>query len=237
MPGEVGAAGPVAMHGTGGEDIRPTDRILRPTAPTPLIRPRSPHLRAMELLLCTGNPGKVAELKALLPDRFTLLSLQDVGLPTDLPETGDTLEANALQKARYAFERTGKRCIADDTGLEVEALDGAPGVYSARYAGEAKEPAANMRKLLQELGDRTDRKARFRTVIAWVDSDGERTFEGTVDGSITHAPRGTGGFGYDPVFLPSMSDLTFAELDARSKNAISHRGQAVWKLVRALMGD
>lgn len=191
----------------------------------------------MELLLCTGNPGKVAELKALLPERFDLLSLQDVGLPTDLPETGDTLEANALQKARYAFERTGKRCIADDTGLEVEALNGAPGVYSARYAGEAKEPAANIRKLLQELGDRTDRKARFRTVIAWVDSDGERIFEGTVEGRITHAPRGTGGFGYDPVFLPSMSDLTFAELDARSKNAISHRGQAVWKLVRALMGD
>lgn len=190
----------------------------------------------IDLLLCTGNPGKVAELKALLPDRFRLLSLCEAGLPMDLPETGDTLEANALQKARFAFERTGLPCIADDTGLEVDALGGAPGVYSARYAGGAKDPAANMRKLLQELGDRPDRAARFRTVIAWVDRDGERTFEGVVEGAIVDAPRGEGGFGYDPVFRPAMSDLTFAELDARSKNAISHRGQAVWKLVRALMG-
>lgn len=190
-----------------------------------------------DLLLCTGNPGKVAELKALLPDRFRLLSLSDAGLPTDLPETGDTLEANALQKARFAFERTGLPCIADDTGLEVDALGGAPGVFSARYAGGAKDPVANMHKLLQELGDRPDRTARFRTVIAWVDREGERTFEGVVEGAIVDAPRGAGGFGYDPVFRPAMSDLTFAELDARSKNAISHRGQAVWKLVRALMGD
>jgi XTP/dITP diphosphohydrolase len=188
-------------------------------------------------LLCTGNPGKAAELRALLPVGIELVTLTEAGLPTDLPETGDTLEANALQKARYAHERTGLPCIADDTGLEVDALNGAPGVLSARYAGEAKDPAANMAKLLHELQGVTDRSARFRTVIALVDGEGERTFEGEVRGTITEAPRGTGGFGYDPVFLPEMSDLTFAELDPRRKNAISHRGMAVWKLVRALASD
>jgi XTP/dITP diphosphohydrolase len=188
-------------------------------------------------LLCTGNPGKAAELRALLPVGIELVTLTEAGLPTDLPETGDTLEANALQKARYAHERTGLPCIADDTGLEVDALNGAPGVLSARYAGEAKDPAANMAKLLHELQGVTDRSARFRTGIALVDGEGERTFEGEVRGTITEAPRGTGGFGYDPVFLPEMSDLTFAELDPRRKNAISHRGMAVWKLVRALASD
>jgi XTP/dITP diphosphohydrolase len=188
-------------------------------------------------LLCTGNPGKAAELRALLPVGIELVTLTEAGLPTDLPETGDTLEANALQKARYAHERTALPCIADDTGLEVDALNGAPGVLSARYAGEAKDPAANMAKLLHELQGVTDRSARFRTVIALVDGEGERTFEGEVRGTITEAPRGTGGFGYDPVFLPEMSDLTFAELDPRRKNAISHRGMAVWKLVRALASD
>jgi XTP/dITP diphosphohydrolase len=188
-------------------------------------------------LLCTGNPGKAAELRALLPVGIELVTLTEAGLPTDLPETGDTLEANALQKARYAHERSGLPCIADDTGLEVDALNGAPGVLSARYAGEAKDPAANMAKLLHELQGVTDRSARFRTVIALVDGEGERTFEGEVRGTITEAPRGTGGFGYDPVFLPEMSDLTFAELDPRRKNAISHRGMAVWKLVRALASD
>ena len=185
-------------------------------------------------LLCTGNPGKAAELRALLPPSLEIVTLTEAGLPTDLPETGDTLEANALQKARFAFERTGLPCIADDTGLEVEALDGAPGVYSARYAGEAKDPAANMARLLSELEGSADRRARFRTVIALVSTDGEHTFEGEVQGTITQGPRGTGGFGYDPIFLPEMSDLTFAELDPMRKNAISHRGRAVWKLARFL---
>lgn len=188
-------------------------------------------------LLCTGNPGKAAELRDLLPKGIELITLAEAGLPTDLPETGDTLEANALQKARFAHERTGLPCIADDTGLEADALNGAPGVLSARYAGEAKDPAANMVKLLDELRDAPDRSARFRTVIALVTGHGEHTFEGEVRGTITDAPRGTGGFGYDPVFLPEMSDLTFAELDARRKNAISHRGRAVWKLVRFLSED
>jgi XTP/dITP diphosphohydrolase len=185
-------------------------------------------------LLCTGNPGKAKELREILPAHINLLTLQEVDLPTDLPETGDTFAANALQKARFARERTGLPCIADDSGLEVEALGGAPGVYSARYAGEAKEDAANMAKLLQEMNGVEDRRACFRTVLAFIDGSGEHLFEGEVRGTITTEPRGTNGFGYDPVFLPEMSDLTFAELDARMKNAISHRGQAVWKLARFL---
>jgi XTP/dITP diphosphohydrolase len=187
-----------------------------------------------DLLLCTGNPGKAAELMAQLPPGMRVVTLNDMALPTDLPETGATLEENALQKARYAHERTGMLCIADDTGLEVAALDGAPGVLSARYAGPAKDARANMDKLLDALQGSTDRTARFRTVIAWVGPGVERTFEGEVRGTITEVPRGTGGFGYDPVFLPEMSDLTFAELDPMRKNAISHRGMAMWRLAQAL---
>ena len=187
-----------------------------------------------KLLLCTGNSGKLAEFRALLPSGMELLALTDVGLPLDLPETGSTFAANALQKARFAHERTGLTCIADDSGLEVTALNDAPGVYSARYAGEAKDDSANMAKLLREMEGMEERSARFRTVVALIDAQGEHTFEGEVKGAITTAPRGTNGFGYDPVFLPEMSDLTFAELDARIKNAISHRGQAVWKLARFL---
>ena len=187
-----------------------------------------------KFLLCTGNPGKIAELRALLPNSTELMSLEEAGLPLDLPETGDTFAANALQKARFAFERTGLVCIADDSGLEVAALGGAPGVYSARYAGAAKSDTANMQKLLRELEGVQDRSARFRTVVALVDAEGEQFFEGEVRGAITTELRGSNGFGYDPVFLPEMSDLTFAELDAKLKNAISHRGQAVWKLVHWL---
>ncbi|MGV9011016.1 MAG: RdgB/HAM1 family non-canonical purine NTP pyrophosphatase [Flavobacteriales bacterium] len=187
-----------------------------------------------KLLLCTGNPGKVAELRAMLPESMELVGLQEAGLPLDLPETGNTFAANALEKARFARERTGLACIADDSGLEVEALNGAPGVHSARYAGEAKNDAENIAKLLFAMDGQEQRNACFRTVVALVDDSGEHLFEGEVRGSITREPRGTNGFGYDPVFLPEMSDLTFAELDAKMKNAISHRGQAVWKLVRWL---
>lgn len=188
----------------------------------------------VELLLCTGNPGKLKEIVDMFPAHCRLLLLKDAGLPEELPETGTTLEANALQKARFAYARTGLRCVADDTGLEVDPLGGRPGVLSARYAGEAKDPVANMKKLLQEMEGMDDRSARFRTVIALVGPDGERTFEGSVLGTIAVSPRGHGGFGYDPIFIPLMSDLTFAELDPVRKNAISHRGMAVWKLVRYL---
>lgn len=187
-------------------------------------------------VLCTGNPGKAAELRALLPADIELLTLTEVGLPLDLPETGATLEANALQKARYAFERTDLPCIADDTGLEVKALNGAPGVYSARYAGEAKDPKANMHKLLEELDGHADRGARFRTVMAVVGPGVERTFEGEVQGVITQAERGAGGFGYDPIFQPEGEEVTFAEMDRERKNRISHRARAVAKLVAWLAG-
>ena len=179
------------------------------------------------LVLCTGNPNKVAELRALLGPSMIVHSLADQGLPSDLPETGDTLEANALQKARYAFERCGLPCLADDTGLEVHALGGRPGVRSARYASEAKDPAANMDLLLAQMRERTDRSARFRTVIALVSTTGEHTFVGVVEGMLTHAPRGTGGFGYDPIFVPLGHDRTFAEMAAETKNLMSHRARAM----------
>jgi XTP/dITP diphosphohydrolase len=185
-------------------------------------------------LLCTGNSGKVKELRDLLPPGIELSGLSEFDLPTDLPETGSSFAENALQKARMGHRASGLPAIADDSGLEVEALGGAPGVDSAFYAGPEKNDRANVAKLLRDLEGRADRLARFRTVIALVDGEGERVFEGEVRGSITMEPRGTNGFGYDPVFLPEMSDLTFAELDAKMKNAISHRGQAVWKLVRWL---
>lgn len=181
----------------------------------------------MDILLCTGNAGKVAELRALLPAGLRLITLREAGLPEDLPETGATLDANALQKARYARERTGLVCIADDTGLEVKALGGAPGVYSARYAGEEKDPVRNMQRLLRELDGQEDRSARFRTVIALLHDEGERLFEGTVEGRIITEQRGAAGFGYDPVFVPENADRTFAEMTAAEKNTISHRARAV----------
>lgn len=190
----------------------------------------------MRILLCTGNQGKLTELRELLPKELELLSLAQCGLPADLPENGDTLEANALEKARFAFERTGLPCLADDTGLEVDALDGAPGVRSARYAGEAKDAAANVRLLLQQMKGTDQRSARFRTVIAWVGPQGECLFEGRVEGHIAGEPRGNGGFGYDPVFVPAGEDLTFAEMDLDAKNRISHRARAMSKVVAYLAG-
>lgn len=181
----------------------------------------------MRILLCTGNAGKVAELLALMPPGIELISLTEAGLAVDLPETGDSLMANALQKARFAHARTGLPCLADDTGLEVAALGGGPGVHSARYAGEEKDAAANVRKLLTALQGVVDRQALFRTVMAWVSVDEERTFEGIVEGIITHAPRGDAGFGYDPVFQPLGESRTFAEMDLRAKNALSHRARAM----------
>ena len=187
-----------------------------------------------KLLLCTGNQGKVDELRAMLPEAMEVIGLAAVNLPPDLPENGDTLKANALEKAKFAFDRTGIPCLADDTGLEVDVFNGEPGVYSARYAGEAKDPVANMEKLLKAMEGQTDRKARFRTVLALVDASGELTFEGVIEGSIAHEPRGRQGFGYDPVFVPEGSTASFAEMDKAAKNAIGHRGQAMRKLAAHL---
>ncbi|MBK8499090.1 MAG: RdgB/HAM1 family non-canonical purine NTP pyrophosphatase [Flavobacteriales bacterium] len=214
--------------GIGGQGRSPLERLARSS---PTVANTSTIVR---IILCTGNPGKMIELRALLPEGIELGSLADGGLPTELPENGDTLEANALEKARFAFGRCGEPCLADDTGLEVDTLNGLPGVLSARYAGEAKDAQANMRKLLRELDGKEPRTARFRTVIAFVGPDDEALFEGTVEGRILEAPRGDGGFGYDPLFVPQGEERTFAEMDAAAKNAISHRARAVEKAVRYL---
>jgi XTP/dITP diphosphohydrolase len=185
-------------------------------------------------VLCTGNPGKMAELRALLPAEFRLLSLHDVQMPEELPETGNTFRENALQKARYVYDRTAMPCIADDSGLEVDHLNGAPGVLSARYSGENKDASANMRKLLRELEGSVNRNARFRTDIATVGPQGEHVVEGVINGTITDHPRGEEGFGYDPIFIPEGDHRTFAEMSSTEKNRISHRSMAVRRLVELL---
>jgi len=185
----------------------------------------------MKLVLCTRNPGKVAELAALLPPTFHVIGPDEVGVVEELPETGDTLEANAEQKARWVHDRCGLPCIADDSGLEVDALGGAPGVHSAHYAGEARDPGANMRKLLRALEGHGDRTARFRTVIAFVEDGRAQLFHGVVKGRILSAPRGTAGFGYDPLFAPEGEERSFAEMTTGKKNRISHRARAMAALL------
>jgi XTP/dITP diphosphohydrolase len=188
----------------------------------------------MELIFATNNPNKVKEVAALLRDNIVLKPLAETGITEDIPEEADTLEGNALQKARYVFERTGKDCFADDTGLEIEALDGAPGVISARYAGEHCSPDDNMDKVLSELKGSENRKANFRTVIALILDGKEHLFEGAVDGKILESQSGAQGFGYDPIFLPNGFELSFAEMELSEKNKISHRGRAVKKLAQFL---
>lgn len=183
------------------------------------------------LVFATNNPHKVDEVKHKLNGLFTIQTLQELGCNEDIPETADTLEGNALQKARYLYEKYGCDCFADDTGLEVEALDNAPGVYSARYAGEAKSADENMKKLLRELSGATSRKARFRTVIALIMDGKEYLFEGIVTGQILNERQGNEGFGYDPIFLPDGYKQSFAQLSMSEKNAISHRGRAVDQLL------
>ena len=187
-----------------------------------------------KLIFATNNAHKLGEVQALLGDAFTLVTLRECGITEDIPETADTLEGNALQKARYVYEKTGLDCFADDTGLEVDALGGAPGVHSARYATDGHDFAANNRLLLKNLEGITDRTARFRTVIALILDGVEYTFEGRVDGTIATAESGSEGFGYDPLFVPSGEIITFAQMSAKAKNAISHRGRAVAKLVNFL---
>ena len=188
----------------------------------------------MKIVFATNNAHKLSEVSAVLGDAFELVTLREVGITEDIPETGATLDENASIKARYVYERTGLNCFADDTGLEVEALGGAPGVHSARYATDGHDFAANNRKLLRELDGKVNRKARFRTVISLIVDGVERQVEGIVEGKITTSESGAEGFGYDPLFMPEGYDRTFAEMSAEEKNAISHRGRAVAKLVEML---
>jgi len=185
----------------------------------------------MKLVFATNNKDKLEELQAILGDHFTLLSLKDIECFDEIPEEQPTLEGNASQKAYYIYDKFGMNCFADDTGLEIEALDGEPGVFSARYAGEDKNSEANMNKVLEKLAKINDRKARFRTVISLVIDGEEKQFEGIVNGEILAEKRGDSGFGYDPIFKPKGFDQSFAEMGLEDKNKISHRGRAVQKLV------
>ena len=187
------------------------------------------------LVFATNNAHKLQETRDILGGAVEVLSLADIGCDADIPETAGTLEGNAALKARYVWEHYGLDCFADDTGLEVAALGGAPGVMSARYAGgEGHDAEANMRRLLSELGDRRDRRAQFRTVICLIEGGAERLFEGVVTGAIIREKHGAAGFGYDPIFVPDGYDRTFAEMEAEEKNCISHRGRAARKLAEYL---
>ena len=192
------------------------------------------------IIMATNNAHKLEEIRQILGDAFTVKGLSDIGCTEDIPETAGTLEGNALQKARYVHERYGVDCFADDTGLEVDALGGAPGVYTARFGamngyGESHDSSANIRCLLDKLKEAETRRARFRTVIALIRGDEEKRFEGIVEGEILTQPVGEGGFGYDPVFAPlEAGGLAFAQMSAEAKNAISHRGRATKKLAEFL---
>lgn len=179
-----------------------------------------------KIVFATHNPNKVKEMQQLLGDAYQFLSLDDIGCTEDIPETSPTIEGNALQKARYVYEKYNMSCFAEDTGLEVAALDGAPGVYTARYAGPAKDSQANMQKLLGALEGKESRKAQFRTVIALILAGEERTFEGIAPGHIAEAPMGAEGFGYDPIFIPAGERRSFAQMDMEEKASMSHRGKA-----------
>lgn len=184
-----------------------------------------------KLVFATNNAHKLDEIRAILGDRVEILSLKDIHCEADIPETADTLEGNAALKAEYIYKNYGLDCFADDTGLEVEVLGGAPGVYSARYAGgEGHDSEANMKKLLVELEGKTNRKAQFRTAICLIEDGTEHLFEGVVKGEIIEKKRGCSGFGYDPVFVPEGYTETFAEMGNEEKNKISHRARATQKL-------
>ncbi len=191
-----------------------------------------------KLVFATNNAHKLSEIRAMLGEKIELLSLADIDCHDEIPETAETLEENALQKARYIHERYGLDCFADDTGLEVEELGGGPGVHTARYAYPDRcDPVANTQRLLCELTKKSNRRAQFRTAIALIENGEEHLFEGVVRGYIATEERGTDGFGYDPVFSPEETGLTFAELGVETKNKISHRARAVEKLCRHLLGE
>lgn len=190
------------------------------------------------LVFATGNKHKAEEVQDFLGEGFALYCLKDVGITDDIPETADTLKGNALQKAQYVFDKTGKSCFADDTGLEVDALDGAPGVHTARYAGDGKSSEDNVTLLLKNLENYTNRTARFRTVIAYIDHNGSvHYFEGVAEGTITNKRCGVQGFGYDPVFMPKGYNKTFAQLPLAEKNKISHRALAMQKFISFLKDE
>lgn len=182
-------------------------------------------------VFATNNAHKLREIKAMLPQSIEILSLEEINCHVEIPETADTLEGNARIKARYVYEHYGLDCFADDTGLDVEALNGAPGVHTARYAGDNHDTEANIDKLLAELNGETNRKAKFRTVIALIEKGEGHLFEGVLEGEIAEKRCGNDGFGYDPVFIPQGTGKTFAELGPDTKNKISHRALAVAKLV------
>ncbi|MEQ8303264.1 MAG: non-canonical purine NTP diphosphatase [Cyclobacteriaceae bacterium] len=184
----------------------------------------------MKLCFATNNDHKLMEVREVLGDSFEVLSLKDVGCEEELPEDADTIEGNSLQKAQYLFDHYNVNCFADDTGLEVQELNGEPGVYSARYAGAQRSSTDNIRLLLSKLEGKADRSARFKTVITLIEGGEVVQFEGIVNGVITEEERGAGGFGYDPIFLPDGYSKTMAEMTSAEKNAISHRGRAVQKL-------
>ncbi|MRT17619.1 non-canonical purine NTP diphosphatase [Vitellibacter sp. q18] len=188
----------------------------------------------MKLVFATHNKNKFTEVKAMLPHHIELLSLNDIGCDEDIPETADTIEGNAILKADYVRKKYNLNCFADDTGLEVKALDGAPGVFSARYAGIAGNSKANMDKLLKNLKGKESRSARFKTAIALHLEHEEVMFLGICEGEITEAPRGSSGFGYDPIFQPKGFDKTFAEMTLTQKSEIGHRGKAMRQLIEYL---
>jgi len=188
----------------------------------------------MKLVFATNNPNKLSEIRSLVPAGIEILSLKDINCNEELPETNPTLQENALQKAKYVFDNYGFNCFADDTGLEIDALGGEPGVYSARYAGKDCSAEDNMKKVLKKLESEQERSANFRTVIALI-IDGEETlFEGECKGSMTKTKSGVEGFGYDPIFTPDGYEITFAEMTKSEKGKISHRGKSVEKLLRFL---
>lgn len=185
----------------------------------------------IKLVFATNNENKIKEINALLTNSIKLLSLKDIGCYEDIPETANTIEGNAIMKAKYVYEKYGYNCFADDTGLEIKSLNGEPGVFSARYAGEEKNANKNMDKVLQKLAPFSDRAAQFKTVVALVINGEISTFEGIIEGEITSEKHGKDGFGYDPIFKPNGYEITFAEMPLSEKNNISHRGRAVKKLI------
>ncbi|MBQ7963566.1 MAG: non-canonical purine NTP diphosphatase [Alistipes sp.] len=188
----------------------------------------------MKIVFATNNAHKLSEVAQVVGDKFELVTLRECGITEDIPENEPTLEGNALAKARYVYSRTGLNCFADDTGLEVDALNGEPGVRSARYASDGHDDEANKRLLLERMQGVENRAAQFRTAVALIVDGKEYLFEGIVRGDIACEEHGAGGFGYDPLFLPEGGTLTFAEMSAEAKNEISHRGRAVRKLAEFL---